>query len=206
MCRGNGIPAEDLRDRLTPIIGMLYHPAHEKQMVIISDYYRKQGYNVKTAEADFTKKPEHEYRNDFYKYDTNYVLHIDSDEIILPSHLKKLIENLTDVCSIYRCNIIDYVDEQSVIDPLRPHKPIVATKSGIPFYMNRNAGVGFSGQVLDIDIHHLGYMTKVMDWKIRNYIKRNEVHELGNCALIRNSDYKNVDTPEEVLDIMAALA
>jgi hypothetical protein len=187
------------------MIGMLYHPAHREQAEVVSTYYQKHGYMVYTREADFKVKPEHECRNEFFALhpEMQFMLVIDSDEIILPADMEKIISAVKEN-HIVRANIIDYVEEQCVIDPLRPHKPVVAVQRGVEFYNNRN--VEGKGIVLDVNVHHLGYLSSVLDWKIRNYIARNELHELGNCQMIRNSDYQVYDTPEEVLDIMGALS
>lgn len=186
------------------IIGMLFHPAHDFQVSVVSKYYEDLGYRVRKIEADFHKKPEHEYRNDFFTMHPteDYILHIDSDEIILPNDMKTLVSSLLGD-NVYRTSIIDYHEEMRVIDPLRPHKPIVAVKKGTKFFHNRNTEE--FGKVLPISIHHLGYLPRIMDWKIQNYLKRNEIHELGNCALIRNSATASYDTPPEVLAVMEAL-
>ena len=187
------------------LIGMLYSDNHEHQMSIVSKYYRDLGCRVRTEIADFRKKAEHEYRNDFFTMNPTeeYIIHIDSDEIILPKDMETLKASLLGD-NVYRCSIIDYHEETRIIDPLRPHKPVIAVKRGTPFWHNRNTEE--FGKVLPISIHHLGYLPNVMAWKIQNYLKRNEIHELGNCALIRNSATISYDTPPEVLRVIEALS
>lgn len=189
------------------LIAMLYHPAHRKQMEAVKAYYRTRGHLVDTVEADFAKKPEAEYRNDFFVRNTcEWMVHLDSDEIILPLGLLRIEQAMKETeGKALRASIIDYVSDYEVAVPPRPYNPIVAVRIGTQFTVNRNIAAKVESEVIEAEIHHLGYVDRVLDWKIRNYIARNEIHELGNCNIMRSSERKAVEVPLEVQEVMKQL-
>jgi hypothetical protein len=118
--------------------------------------------------GDFSKKPEHEYRNDglFFMKEFDYVWIIDADEILFPEIQKKILKQVkkTKAKSVL-INIIDYVDNNFNKKYVATgHKPVVLVDpKEVFFYATRCIHGGGTMLVLEdesLSMHHLGYFDK----------------------------------------------
>jgi len=180
-----------------------YHKDHKILSNITTKYYESMGYKVDRVEADFLVNEEATYRNEFINRnpDADYLFHIDSDEVITKEDMLKaaaIIERVQ--LDVYRVSIIDYISPTEVLKEARIHKPIMAVKrSKTRFTTNRNVKGCTGHELLPINIHHLGYLTKSQcDFKINNYMARYDLHELGNVTNILNKELKTADVPQEI--------
>jgi hypothetical protein len=192
-------------------IAHTYHEKHKKMSDIVTAYYEKLGYTVDRFQADFMEETEAHYRNEFFKRnkDSDYIIHLDSDEIITQEDMLKLTAILEKTkLDAYRCSIIDYLSIDYILKEKRIHKPIIAVKnnSTVKFSVNRNIKGFITHDLLPIDIHHIGYLTKEQtDFKINNYIARADHHELGNVVNVLNSELAEYKTPIDVETVIVGV-
>lgn len=160
---------------------------------------------VWATEADFTQKPEHEFRNEGLKQlqEYDYVFCIDADEVILKADQERIVETMhKKKAKVGLCKVLDYVSLNRVIMPQGEHMPIVIVDpKEITFYEIRCAYLKDPVYFNDINIHHLclTYSQEKLDWKSKN-VRGNEDPEKIQKTLKLSS--QEIEPPLEVVEIL----
>jgi hypothetical protein len=157
---------------------MMYHPDQKRQAKALKNLYE---YNVPffIYEKEFGGDQEHNVRNAILDehIEKDYVITLDSDEIILPKDLKVLLKIMeTKEYDVGVCGILDYLSKDSVIEPKRDHQPIIFTKPSKRFYSNRCIMLPEKYAKVPIDIHHFGYLINIK-WKIHWYDRFDQIEK-----------------------------
>lgn len=195
------------------VICFTYHATQKIQSSIVFNYYRSLGYKVDSFRADFLITPESDCRNEFFKRnrDADYIIYLDSDEIVLPGDMVKAIKIIEKTNKdVYRCRTINYLSANKICSSESIHVPIMAVinrekyNKKVKFKYNRNITGCDSFDEIPIKIHHLGYMLNPQ-WKLKNYAERKEFHEIGVVRSVMGNNGIAFDTPREVRDIIGQI-
>ena len=111
---------------------ILCHPKEMKQTQVVAEYYRRFG-AVSIIQCDFTKAKEEDCRNTAYaKFkDYDYILCVDSDEIICEDDMENLMIDMeTNKRDCYQSVFLFYLNYDTVKWPLHGYCPIIAIKPG----------------------------------------------------------------------------
>jgi hypothetical protein len=187
---------------------MLFKFAHTHQKEIVKRYYNSIGLEVMDRECDFLVTKEEDARNSYFDSDADWLLTLDSDEILLKEDIDKLKDTIDkNEHSIFRCNIIDYVGVDKIIEK-RTHTPVICVKNPVKYklkyrFTDKRCLFDCDREMttLDITLHHLGYLGNCQE-KINTYMERKEFAEVAVVKRIvkaKGEYYKAPDIVNEII-------
>jgi hypothetical protein len=123
----------------------------------------------------------------------------DSDEIILNKEQDELIKRQTESPNTHICsNMYEYAGDLYHIYEPRGHRPIVMVKPEERFCEVRN-GSGGGIQMNDIYMHHLGFLSKDVEWKRKKQIKTNGYDSVTE---LMKRPIQQFTPPQELVDML----
>jgi len=127
-----------------------------------------------------------------------YVFIIDGDEILLRKDQETILNRLREEKKdAGLCTVIDFVKDLRHRAKIRTHKPLVIIKPNGRFYESRGANYGEGIVFNDINLYHLGYLVKDLDWKRCNYWDCPK--KIDNIVYGEIEEY---NPPKELLEIL----
>ena len=186
---------------MTIITSILSHPKEMPQTNVVAEYYRQFG-PVSIAQCDFTKAKEEVCRNTAYgKYkEYDYILCVDSDEIITYNDMVKLYLDMENVGhEAYCATFWYYLNPTTIKFPPHPYKPVIAIKPSVKF-VDKRLFTASETYVAPLNVHHL-YFIHDQQWRDGEYKKRG----IFESEKLYASGTKIIDPPQEVKDILKKL-
>jgi len=183
---------------------ILCHPKEIEQTRIVAQYYR-QFMDVEVSVKDFMLVKEHEARNEGLEKlkDCDFVLTVDSDEIICIKDMEWIVSTKGTRFQIFLAKLIDYMLPDEVLKTQREHCPVILVKPNIKFYENRCIyGEAF---VLPIEIHHLSCIFNDRILRNQKRYKDQGLSEYAGLQNILSGERKKITPPKEVSEIIGKI-